>query len=148
MSYKAPENLLKPVAALLFMLRSPVTVSLLEQLVHLQWVDHGRQDTQRPGVGHCWCWQLLQAILYVLSILYCICALVYIEALYVDVCVFVYFPVGKLAESDGLVLTWWGPFTVNLTFLRGQGTAFFLFNLVVWHEPQCSSHSTTSKNVL
>lgn len=42
-----------------------------------------------------------------------------------DVCVLVHFPVGQLAESEGLVLTW-GPFTVNLALLRGQDKAFFL----------------------
>lgn len=128
------------------MLCSPVIVSLLYQLVHLRWVDHGRQDTQRPWVGHCWCWQLLQTILYVLSILYYISSPVCVEVLYVDVCVLVHFPVGQLAESKGLVLTW-GPFTVNLTPLRGQDRAafcFFWFNLVVWHKAQCSSHCTTS----
>lgn len=130
------------------MLCSPVIVSLLYQLVHLRWVDHGRQDTQRPWVGHCWCWQLLQAILYVLSIIYYISSPVCVEVLYVDVCVLVHFPVGQLAESKGLVLTW-GPFTVNLTPLRGQDRAafcFFWFNLLVWHKAQCSSHCTKSKN--
>lgn len=45
-------------------------------------------------------------------------------------CVLVHFPVGQLAESKGLVLTW-GPFTVNLTPLRGQDRAFFSY-LILW----------------
>lgn len=136
--YKPLENPLKPVTALSFTLWSPLIVSILHQLVHLRWVDHGTQHTQRPGVAHCWCWQLLQAILYVLSILYYISALVYIEVLYVDVCVLVHFPVGQLAESDGLVLTW-GPFTVNLTLLRGQS---YFYYLTLWSGTSPSIHHT------
>lgn len=136
--YKPLENPLKPVAALSFTLWSPLIVSILHQLVHLQWVDHGTQHTQRPGKAHCSCWQLLQSILYVLSILYYISALVYIEVLYVDVCVLVHFPVGQLAESDGLVLPW-GPFTVNLTLLRGQS---FFYYLTLWSGTSPSIHHT------
>lgn len=130
------------------MLCSPVIVSLVHQLVHLLWVDHGRRDTQRPGVGHCWCWQLLQAILYVFSILYYISSPVsFWTWMCVCLCIF------QLDNSlKAKVLCWhWGPFTVNLTPLRGQDRAFFSFfflrNLVAWHKSQSSSHSSTSKSV-
>lgn len=80
-------------------------------------------------------------ILYVLSILYCISCPVYTEVLYVDVCVLVHFPVGQLAESKGLVLTW-GPFTVNLTPLKGR--AFFspFSYLILWSGTSPSVHHT------
>lgn len=113
---------LRPLCALSFMLCSPVIVSLVHQLVHLLWVDHGRRDTQRPGVGHCWCWQLLRAILCVLSILYYISSPVSFWT-WTCVCLCI-FQLDNLLKAKGLC--WhWGPFTVNLTPLRGQDRAFF-----------------------
>lgn len=113
---------LRPLCALSFMLCSPVIVSLVHQLVHLLWVDHGRRDTQRPGVGHCWCWQLLRAILCVLSILYYISSPVSFWTWYV--CVLVHFPVGQLAESKGPVLTL-GAFHCKPYTSSGTGQSFF-----------------------
>lgn len=55
-----------------------------------------------------------------------------------DVCVLVHFPVGQLAESDGPVLTW-GPFTVNLTLLRGQS---YFYYLTLWSGTSPSVHHT------
>lgn len=77
-------------------------------------------------------------VCFVYPILRYISALVYIEVLYVDVCVLVHFPVGQLAESDGLVLTR-GPFTVNLTLLRGQS---FFYYLTLWSGTSPSIHHT------